>query len=324
MGWAEPELPERDPQRRVIAVINGKGGVGKTSTACAIAGELALTGGFRVLLADFDPVGGVARELGLTARGLSDNGAGLHDALVKEDRDLTSVVVNARPNLDLICGGLKLRNLGLYAGARTSATDIEWLATAGAKIAAMANDYDFVLIDTPPGDVTLQQIALVAARWLIVPVKTDVGSWDGLAGLGSLVRGVRRVYNDELAYLGSVIFANPTTATNLLSSTQQQLGTDIQELLPLFTTVIRSSASATYARNRGQLPRELVADAKRQDNEMVAWLRRSRKDPDAVKPTKQDTGSVKAAEALAGDYRALTTEILTRLNAYEIAAEAVR
>lgn len=213
-----------DPQRRVIAVANGKGGTGKTSVSSGLAGELA-GADLRVLAVDLDPLGGLARDFGVTARGTSDDGMGLVRALIDDDHPPLPRQ-EVRPNLDLVTGGVKLEILVAYASTQG---DTEWLQDAGAQIGKLAEDeYDFVIIDTPPGDAVLQRLAMYAARWLIIPVRTDMGSWDGLRTMGRRVRTCRQI-NVELDYLGAVIFGNPIQATGLLARTQSQLGQEIGE-----------------------------------------------------------------------------------------------
>lgn len=308
-----------DPGRRVIAVSNGKGGTGKTAVTSALAGELAAHGS-RVLTVDLDPLGGLARDFGVTARNESDRGKALVDRLVDDSSDLLSAAIAVRDNLDLLCGGAHLEKLVHLAH---SPTDPEWLLNSGARIAAAANDtdngYDVVLIDTPPGDAALQQMALHAARWLLVPIKTDQGSWDGLDAMGRRVRFAQRL-NTDLEYLGTVIFANPTTAKNLLATTREGLHRLLGDRAPLFNTVIRHSSAAIEARNRGQLPTELAADAKDAKNARLRWLKARAKDPDAPRPASAALSGT--AESLARDYRELTREVLARIRQRETAAAA--
>ncbi len=309
-----------DPQRRVIAVANGKGGTGKTSVSSGLAGELA-SGDVRVLAVDLDPLGGLARDFGVTARGGSDDGIGLVSALI-DDKDPPLPRQEVRPNLDLITGGIKLEILVAYASTQG---DTEWLEHAGARIGELAGEvYDFVIIDTPPGDAILQRLAMYAARWLIVPVRTDMGSWDGLRTMGRRVRTCRQV-NPELDYLGAVIFGNPTQATGLLARTQSQLGQEIGGVVPLFDTSIRHSAAAVDARNRGQLASELARDADVGRATRMRWLRARRKDPGVAEP--DGARLPQGAGGLAEDYRHFTADVLRRLGDREatvpIAAGAI-
>lgn len=295
-----------DPQRRVIAVANGKGGTGKTSVSSGLAGELA-GADLRVLAVDLDPLGGLARDFGVTARGTSDDGMGLVRALIDDDHPPLPRQ-EVRPNLDLVTGGVKLEILVAYASTQG---DTEWLQDAGAQIGKLAGDeYDFVIIDTPPGDAVLQRLAMYAARWLIIPVRTDMGSWDGLRTMGRRVRTCRQI-NVELDYLGAVIFGNPIQATGLLARTQSQLGQEIGGVVPLFDTSIRHSAAAVDARNRGQLASELARDADLGRAARMRWLRARRKNLNLAEP--DDARLPQAAGGLADDYRQLTADVLRRL-----------
>ena len=72
---------DRGVLSRVVAIANGKGGVGKTSLATTLGG-LAAAAGYRILLIDLDPQGNVGEDLGYTGSGTGDDGAGLVTALV--------------------------------------------------------------------------------------------------------------------------------------------------------------------------------------------------------------------------------------------------
>lgn len=305
--------PERtlDPERRVIAVTSGgKGGTGKTSIASGLALELS-TRGMKVLTVDLDPIAGLSRDFGVTARGLSDDGAAFVAQLEAERPDLASIAVPVRPGLDLIVGGKYLEKL---APMSYNPANPDWQFVAGESIGSLAEVWDVVIIDTPPGDPVLQQIACLAARWLLVPTKTDMNSWDGLGAMARRVRFARRV-NPELDYLGAVIFALPTTAKNLLARTRQGLHEILGHQIPLFTTVIRASSAASEARNRGQLAVELARDSADAKAERLRWLKERRTNPDAKPPPAASLAGT--AAALAEDYRHLAAEVVRSINQRE-------
>ena len=94
---------DRGALGRVVAIANGKGGVGKTSLTTTLAG-LAATAGYRILLIDLDPQGNAGEDLGYTGAGTGDDGAGLVAALAA-DTALAVTLPQARPGIDVICGG---------------------------------------------------------------------------------------------------------------------------------------------------------------------------------------------------------------------------
>jgi chromosome partitioning protein len=298
---------ERERLSRVVAVANGKGGVGKTTIAASLGG-LAAAAGYRILLVDMDPQGNLGDDLGYLESGHSDDGQALVNALL-QGQALTPVVPNARDNLDVICGGDHLTDLAgaLFARHSRGGDSTELLASALAPLAA---DYDLVLIDTPPTDAQLQSLALAAARWLLIPTKADAGSIRGLAGIAERVASVHRI-NPTLAVLGVVLFDVPTSATRI----RAEASTNIEQILggaaPLFDTTVRNStAVAREARDRGLLVHEL---AERVEGAAPFWkaLREGR-------PPERLPGS---APALADDFVRLVDAILTRISEQEGGSE---
>jgi len=91
---------------RVVAIANGKGGVGKTSLATTLAG-LAAKAGYRILLIDLDPQGNVGEDLGYTGAGTGDDGAGLVASLASKT-PLVVTLPQTRSGVDVICGGERL------------------------------------------------------------------------------------------------------------------------------------------------------------------------------------------------------------------------
>src|SRR3954463_13721817 len=91
-----------DVLSRCIAVVNGKGGVGKTSLTANLAGLYAAAG-YRTLAIDLDPQGNLGDDLGYLGAGLSDDGAGLVDAL--RARRAYRPLRNVRAGLDVLAGG---------------------------------------------------------------------------------------------------------------------------------------------------------------------------------------------------------------------------
>src|SRR4051794_23157663 len=110
-----PTPVDRTRLRRTVAVINGKGGVGKTSVTANLAGLYAAAG-YRVCAIDLDPQGNLGNDLGYLAAGLADGGAGLHAAAVTGVAP--TPLVGVRPNLDVVPGGEQLHDLAAVLQSR--------------------------------------------------------------------------------------------------------------------------------------------------------------------------------------------------------------
>jgi chromosome partitioning protein len=300
---------DRTALSRVVAIANGKGGVGKTSLATNLTG-LAAAGGYRILLIDLDPQGNAGEDLGYTGAELGDDGAGLVASLAS-GTPLTITLPGARPNIDVICGGERLDDLGglLLSRYRRGGAVVDVLAEPLARL--MENsEYDLVVIDCPPGEPNLQLLALGAARWLLIPTRGDAASTKGMTRIAQrLVEA--RVHNPELELLGVVLFDIPNSATRLKREISEEITAALGGVAPLFEHAIRHSIAATDARRQGLLVHEYAAEL---DGEPFwAALREGRR-----------PSSPGSAPALAGDYAELVHEVLTRISTLEAAnAEAV-
>ena len=176
---------DRGALSRVIAVINGKGGVFKTSLVANVGGLLA-EGGSRVLLVDLDPQGNLAEDLGYADQG--DGGRSLAASLCFGGEP--DLLTGVRANLDVIAGGPHLDDAAAFLGAKAQ-KDRDAAQLALAKLlASVAGEYDLVLLDCPPGNEPLQAAAVAAARYALVPLKTDMSSRKGVAAVAARMDSV--------------------------------------------------------------------------------------------------------------------------------------
>lgn len=301
---------ERQALDRVVAVVNGKGGVGKTSITANVGAELA-SRGQKVLVIDLDRQGNLRMDLGF-AKEDTDQGKSTVDA-VWMDQQFT--ILTARPNLDYIAGGRALDML--TALARSS--DAESLPHESvpeefaAKLATIAGNYDLILIDGAPGIPELQDMALAAARWVLVPTRTDPASLEGLTMLGPRVKKAR-VHNPNLTYLGSVLGPTQSTASNVRASAEESLAV-LGDVVPLFDSYIRYyEPAAESVRRRGQAARELADDVRAARATRLRLLRRAKNGEDVTAELETaSTGLPNSAIKLAADYAALTDEIIERI-----------
>jgi cellulose biosynthesis protein BcsQ len=300
---------------RTVAVINGKGGVLKTSIVANVAGILA-EAGMRVLAVDLDISGNLKLDFGLADDDADDMGKGLVDAIWMAQQ--LPVVAEVRPGLDFVFGGRALELLSQLAKSDTAdqLPNGSVAAEFAARLSDVADGYDLILLDCPPGNGELQDMALAAAGWVLIPTRTDQASWDGLLGVGPRVRRARRL-NPDLRYLGVVITAHNPSATRVHRNTAARLG-EVGEKAPLLRTVIRHSETAAHdCRSRGQLAHELARDAatsRTRRLEALSARRRGERDGQVISLPSSLSGT---ADSLAGDYRRLAQEICDRIAAAE-------
>jgi len=289
---------------RTIAVINGKGGVGKTTLTANIAGLLA-NSGFRVLAIDLDPQGNLGIDFGYRHTDADDDGKKLSSAMAFGHP--AEPMKNVRENLDVLSGGgaLRVAAAALEAGSVTG-DPRDALVRA---IAPIASNYDIVLIDCPPGGEALQNAAAAAARWILVPSSVDAGGAGGLALVAERIAQVSDI-NPSVDLLGTVVFNVTTRATKVIETTKAMLRAVAGDDDVVFKTVIRHSPSyAQQARQFGHLAHELEDIAAAQPKWWEA--------PDAINRVSDTAGKV------AGDFQALTKEIVDRISqreASEVAA----
>lgn len=283
---------------RTVAVAQGKGGVGKTSVTTNVAGLAALAG-LRTLIVDCDPQGNVARDLGLEP----GSGSPLLSALVSgAPLPVTRAV---RAGLDVVEGGPEVADLAGLMYARSARGGGSLAQSLHASLAAVADDYDLILIDTPPGEKILVEAALGVAAAVLIPTRADDASLDGLARVAERFI-VARETNPELRLAGVLLFAVGARSRRLESSVRRSIQSIVGNAAPIFEARVRHLESAAVdSRRAGMLTHELEGAAVEDRRARLAALRAG-KAPEAGL-------LVRNAEGLASDYEAVTRELLTRL-----------
>ncbi len=173
----------------VFAVVNQKGGVGKTTTAVNVAACLAVSGE-RVLLVDTDPQGNATSGVGVVKSELE---ACIYDMLINEVPIERVIVPTETPNLDLVPAKLDL------AGA-----DIELMSTMSREtklkqaLERVADRYEFVIIDCPPSLGLLTVNVLTAARYVILPIQCEYYALEGISQLLKTIDLVHQHLNPHI------------------------------------------------------------------------------------------------------------------------------
>lgn len=289
---------DRGALSRVIAVINGKGGVFKTSLVANVGGLLA-EGGSRVLLVDLDPQGNLAEDLGYADQG--DGGRSLAASLCFGGEP--DLLTGVRPNLDVIAGGPHLDDAAAFLGAKAQ-KDRDAAQLALAKLlAGVAGEYDLVLLDCPPGNEPLQAAAVAAARYALVPLKTDMSSRKGVAAVAARMDSVVGL-NPSLDLLGVVLVGTGTNSKQVHKVTRDHLTADFGTDEVLFPMSIRhAEATAQACRERGLLAHEL----ERELSKGPKWWEVLRGE------AKAGNAGPKSASSVAEDLHAVAMEVTRRI-----------
>ena len=225
-------------RQKIIAVVNQKGGVGKTTTAINVAADIA-TNKFSVLLVDLDPQGNASSGLGI----------------LKEQAKKTTY--------DVLCQGVTLASAvhethvaQLYvlpSNANLAGAEVELVGKTKReftlKSALEAGTYDYVIIDCPPSLGLLTINGLTAADKVLIPVQAEYYALEGLSQLLDTVQAVRGSTNPNLELLGIVL-----TMFDKRNSLSEQVETEVRNYFgdKMFKTVIPRNVRLAEAPSYGR------------------------------------------------------------------------
>lgn len=228
---------------QIIAVANQKGGCGKTTTSVNLATYLALSGK-KTLLVDLDPQGSSTRHLGLNELDKT-----MYDVLMK-GLDIKALIMNTMvPGLDIAPTNNFLGKAELELASKLTARE----SIIRPKLRALDN-YDYVLIDTPPtlGFLTLN--ALVASDVVLIPIQTQFFALMGLSMILDLLELIKNDlgYDIQKKYLLTIFDPRTKMAKEVITQVRVSLGEDV------FKTVIPNNIRLAEAPSYG-LPVSLHA-----------------------------------------------------------------
>jgi chromosome partitioning protein len=281
---------------RGVMVCNGKGGVGKSSLAAAIA-AMAAGAGWKTLVVDLDPQGDVGFDLGYVQDGRSDGGEALQRSVLTGSP--LRPIEGVRYMLDAVPAGPGTEECFDRLRERVRFDGLGALRVLYDVLAPVAANYDLVVIDTPPTGATTQDAALWASRYLLVPARFDAGSIDGMARVSDRFMAVREsAINPRLELLGVVLFAFGEHEQRMIAETRAELELVLGSLAPVFDTYIRQAKwAARHMRRCGLTPGEF--------RDLIEAMEASAPGPS---PMLRST-----AQGLVDDYAAVTHEVLSRI-----------
>ncbi len=221
---------------KIVAIVNQKGGVGKTTTCVNLAAALKEMGK-RVLLCDFDPQANATSGMGVD-KSLTQ---GVYDVLINgiapEKRVVSTRYGDVLPSCKALAG----------AGIEMIGIDNREMLLRNA-LHALSPNYDYILIDCPPSLELLTLNALCAAESILVPVQCEYYALEGLSDLMTTLRAVKRGLNPTLSIFG-VLLTMFDGRTNLCAQVVQEVRTHFRE--EAFETMIPRNVRLSEAPSYG-------------------------------------------------------------------------
>lgn len=226
------------PTTRIIAVVNQKGGVGKTTTAINLAAAL-VEAGARVLVVDLDPQGNASTGLGISP---SQRTMSTYDLLVEEVSPSQVIRQTAIDGLLICPASTDLSSADIQLVSREKRSFLLHDALRQPEVSAYHLDY--VLIDCPPSLNLLTLNGLVSAHSVLVPLQTEFFALEGLSQLMLTIREIRQTANPTLRIEGVLLTMHDTR--NRLA---QQVEADAREALGdlVFRTTIPRNVRVSEA-----------------------------------------------------------------------------
>lgn len=223
---------------KTIAVVNQKGGVGKTTTAVNVSTILAKKGK-KVLLIDADPQGNATSGLGID----KDTEKSVYDVIIN-DVDFDEAIIQSPVKNLFVCPS----NINL-AGAEVELVPMmSRESRLKQKIEKIENDFHYIIIDCPPSLGLLTLNAFTAANSLLIPIQCEYYALEGVGQLMNTINLVKKQLNKNL-YIEGVVLTMNDARTNLSNQVIQEVKTFFKD--NVYKTIIPRNVKLSEAPSFG-------------------------------------------------------------------------
>jgi chromosome partitioning protein len=190
------QLEKKVRLKRIIAITNQKGGVGKSTTAVNISAYMGFYG-YRTLLIDLDPQSNSTSGLGISPLDFKES---VYDILIHEQEPEEIILNTGYKNLEIIPSSIQL------AGAEVElVSSLKREFKLKEAVSKIENEYDFIIIDCPPALGLLTINALTAAKEVIIPIQCEYYALEGLGQLLNTINLVKKNLNSDLKIKGAIM-----------------------------------------------------------------------------------------------------------------------
>lgn len=225
---------------KIIAIVNQKGGVGKTTTTINLAASLGVLEK-KILIIDADPQANATSGLGIV---VDDMIIGTYEVL-EQTTDVASAIVSTNtPNVDIVCSHIDLVAVEIELVDKDQREYMLKQALAQVK-----DNYDYILIDCAPslGLITLN--ALTAADSVIIPIQCEYFALEGLGKLLSTVKSVQKIHNPDLTIEGMLLTMHDSRL-RLSNQVVDEVNKHFEDMV--FKTIIQRNVKLSEAPSFGE------------------------------------------------------------------------